>query len=308
MGKVKTSFHEHLRTGSYNGSFDSAVELAAGRLGPGGIFSVVSTGDDRLRTDRRYERFADSAKKSKYSVRDLDGKGLYVEDLDIGIFSGIEVEMGNKHLVVLGLERDTVVLPGSSTPLSETMPEEVLNYLEDKNVLTIAAHPFYGKDGFGDYLANSLVRCEDEWLKQLTGFEVYNNQMNFPFSEKTKGANTLAMHLAQDLEGKFLHLAHIYSEDGHSGYEFGRVTTKIEDPGLRAVFSGDTAIDRTRASFERLTLEESIKDNHPMSQFVRTIGALGTLHHVLDLTFIHPGRLRREAKCEARLKKELESI
>ena len=142
---VRTALHEHLGTGKYTGNFDAVIDRAVKRLGDGGIFSVVSIGNDRLPSDRRYETFVDS-RSTKYEKIDLNGRATLVHGkvncrtFGLTVYNGIEYELDNASLLVTGLRRETN--PLGTGPMSAINISDAVRTLKQLNNLRFVVHPF----------------------------------------------------------------------------------------------------------------------------------------------------------------------
>jgi hypothetical protein len=282
MGLIKTALHEHLGTGIYKGSFDEVIDLAKKRLGKGGIFSVVSIGDDRLPSDRRYETFVDS-NSIKYGKVDLGGRATYVEGAEVTVVNGLEMELKEGHLLATGLERDTEVETGSDVHVKQALVR--LNYLK---ALSFYVHPWF-LGGMGEFLAAEFEKRDDFCFVNAIGYEVYNQEANL-----LPGSNKLASASFREIQTYFPFLAPLSSNDGHTLYEFGRVTTDIPDPSFKAEAEDGNAkfVNALGKSFSEVEPREIM--NQRIGLRKRVVGVVGAIQHGIDLKFVHPGRLNDE--------------
>jgi len=280
MQLTRTALHEHLGTLAYKGPFDRVIDIARKRLGPGGVFSVASIGDDRLPSDKRYERFIDSP-STKYHKIDLDGKGVYVEEADITVLHGLEAEIMDGSVLVVGLPRDTSLRVGrhiNHHSFFKQLGGDTLNFI---------VHPFHS-GGSGPFLLNfyksSSRKKEDEIFSKITGVEVKNGEATLPIPGYLLANRKAEEFFSVCLEDDYETIAPVQFGDGHSVYEFGRITTniaRVEVTNAIGEYDGNATIDSLRKGFKGLTLED-LRQQAP-SLLARTLGVVGAIDHAADL-------------------------
>ena len=131
---------------------------------------------------------------------------------DILVLPGIEASTPYGDLIVVGTEE---------RPPNPAMPETLIRFAEDRNVVTIIPHPYRAPSGLGDYARR---------LKP-TAVEVYN-----PTAMPVQ--NRMAQQLAQEMK-----LPQIAASDAHTIEDLGAAYTKIRasqslDEILKAIKNG----------------------------------------------------------------------
>lgn len=133
---------------------------------------------------------------------------------DILIVPGVEASTPYGDLIIVGTEE---------RPSHPAMPEELVEFAEERNAITIIPHPYRAPSGLGDYARR---------LKP-TAVEVYN-----PTAMPVQ--NRLAQQLAKEMK-----LPQVAASDAHNIEDLGAAYTKINatqnmDEILKAIKNGQT--------------------------------------------------------------------
>ncbi len=129
---------------------------------------------------------------------------------DFPVFSGIEVETREGHMLVFGLEEDQ---PGLMPAL------ELREKVDRAGGVMVYAHPFRGflMFGFSDLQMTVREACQRPVFKLLNAIETFSGK-------STKSENNLALEV-----GRKLSLAGVGGSDAHSARELGRCVTVFEN-------------------------------------------------------------------------------
>jgi len=252
--RVNVDLHNHLGRNGGKLEPNKVVDIAYGRLGPGGVFGVVNSNPD----DYRYERFVDSIEYEKHEIGDLRN-GVYIPSKNITIIRMQELTKGEGHLLIGGLKRGFNLKERKS--LLDSLKEA-----EDNNTAKILVHPF-SKKGAGRYLEKlhndyqwnldsfrfgdcaregvSLILGKGEhdpildYLKHLDAIEVLNSQASW-------NANADALIFYRMLKKEFsdLDIGMCSFSDSHSGFHVAKSSTPI--PRLD-ITSSETLVSSMRS-------------------------------------------------------------
>ncbi|MDD5193453.1 MAG: PHP-associated domain-containing protein [Candidatus Nanoarchaeia archaeon] len=258
MTKVKADLHNHLRTSGriYDTDFNTAIDIAAKRLGEGAVFGVVNF------DDKRYERFTEFRGYERVYVGE-NCNGFYVPEKKVLVVKGQEVPTKEGHLLVIGLGKNAHLTQHRT--LAETLKEA-----EDNQGVTIVDHPFHSH-GLGSYLESN-----PEPLMRIDAIEVYNGEAAFgiPGTPFPYGANKRAQTFYDRIKSYSPHLGALASSDGHSMYELGRSWTEIDEPDL---------VEKTKFAD---SLKESVRNTDSQTPKRKKNSVFGAIDHLVDLAFI----------------------
>ncbi|OGJ19991.1 hypothetical protein A3K73_03465 [Candidatus Pacearchaeota archaeon RBG_13_36_9] len=247
-------------------------------MGSWAVIGITSIGDDRCpHGDRRFERFADSAKKSrKYNVRDLDGRAILVQPGNIVVYNSIEAELREGSVLVVGLQRDTTNLISGR----EVNHDNLFSSIDGKGYAAFLVHPCH-MNGSRTYLEEAINNSSNHQLNNITGIEVVNGEAYFPLPWEYRKANKNALNLFLAAYNFNPNIAPVRFGDGHALFELGRITTKITYPQLQGengMPNGDAALKNLKNSF-RILASEFLVARKTASVLEKTVGTLGAVHH-----------------------------
>ena len=204
---MKADLHGHVITwdgkdnrevGRY---FNKVIDIAAGRLGEGGIISVVNFFGER------YEYFV-GAEGYRRKFVSIDKRGMHVPEKDIYVVRGQEVPTLQGHLLALATPYGSKIEGGRG--MAETLED-----IEKFGGISVLVHPFYF-NGAGPYV-NSCRKL----LKKVDAIEVYNGEVVCSL------ANRKARKFYEEVSREHAHLGALSSSDGHSVGEVGMSWTQI---------------------------------------------------------------------------------
>lgn len=247
---INADLHYHRKTSSnMKGTFNSTIDTAQKRLGPGGLLALVNF------QDSRYERFSEEAGYERKKF----GNAIYVPQKDILVIRGQEIPTKEGHILVLGLNRGNHLKSGR--PLLDTLNEAV-----DNNGITVADHPFY-VEGIGPFLAENYK----DTIECLDAIEGYNSQASLYIPGlTTANANKEAQLAYNFIQHNAQHLGFISVSDGHSLSELGRSYTTLQMPHYEDIKNGYTL---------RNNLREAIRKSKPQNCIMKP-AKFGALCHL----------------------------
>lgn len=226
-GRVNAAFQEHFKTKKDVGPAKEVINLAIKRLGPGGIFTLTCTGDDRLSTDERYEAFVETINPRDYVLKEIGDRGVEIYEADRGvsikIYNSVEYETRDIHLVAFGMPRGmTTIRTGSKMSFVDQL-EEIFPY----NPLVLIGHPGSKVGGLNKAIYEELENGNLD-LNKIDGVAMYTGSSNiFP------GSNKRSFQIARQLSilsGR--QIAPYIENDSHTPREFCRVSTSIPEPSI----------------------------------------------------------------------------
>ncbi len=211
MKMIQADLHNHLgRNGEFS-SFNNVIDLAHERLGDGGIFGIVNTGEGRSK--ERCEIFFNSPGYDRDSI--LDRRFIFVPEKNIYVARMQEVFTEQGHLVVGDLPIGVYIQDGNSLEYSAEQTK-------DRGGTTISPHPFSPMRGTGQYLND-----HPEVLKFIDGFETYNGS-----AALFHGANRKAKRFYDTVVKGYYDTGQCSFTDGHDEEVIARCSTALPKTSL----------------------------------------------------------------------------
>jgi len=281
MDLIKASLHEHLGTNTYKGPAKRVIETARARLGPGGMFAVTSTADDRCpHGDRRYEKFEDSVKKLGYALIDLNGRGFYLPSYSLICLNSTEAEIKDGSVLVLGLQRDSNVLTAGKNVTHHELFAQLTGVKHSKGYV----HTHF-PGGSGAFLEKEIEEERGRGCLEGISFVEVRNRSAYLIPGSNKKAYDFYKRISQD----YPLIAPVTWTDGHSvRYDFCSLTTELSP--LILFESSEEIVDELNLAF-RKRAEACIASPNLIKEASLTDklgGFFAASAHAANLKFLRP--------------------